>query len=1577
MSGKRRGVRRRTASVLLLTALVVVITLAWTGTALADRWTDISDQQWINSYGVTASQAATVADGYADGTFKPARAVTRGQFAKMVVDGFGVAPANPPSPTFRDVARGSTFYTWIEGGVAAGLISGFGDGTYKPGNNISRQQSNSILGAYLSKRELSTTGSIAGRNGTYTSLNAWYTAEGTTILAQFADGTSVASVHRQYTAYLVMRDIVKGSNNRLTPGTNLNRAQAVALILRTKAATFDGGNPPTVTSVSPTGQTGVTGGTPVTITGTNFTGATAVRFGNASATGVVVVNSTTITCLSPSNNVGVYDVTVTTPAGTSSPVGTANDYSYGMPTITGLSPKGQLTTAAGTEVTISGVNLTGATAVRFGNALATNVVVVSSSTITCLSPSNNIGVYDVTVTTPVGTSSPAGTANDYSYGLPTITALNPTGQGTAAAGTAVTITGTNLAGATQVKFGNALATNVTVVNSTTITCLSPANNLGVYEVTVTTPMGTSPTEGTANDYTYGASKFAVTMSGGTTLLSAAAKTAGTPFTVRVTAQDASGNPVPGYTGTVSLTSTSFSGTVTATITTGGYVDNITITPTVAGTDRRITAMDSKVTTANASGDFTVVAGPLNKFGVTMSGGTTALSAADKVADKAFQVRVTAQDQWGNTVTTYTGTVALTSNAFAGTVSATISTGGFVNGISITPTVLGTNDRFISASQGAITTTNASGYFTVKSGVPDKFLVTMSGGTTPLSAAVKPAGTAFKVRVTAQYTNGTTVNSYQGTVNLTSNAFSGTVTATITTGGYVDNVTITPVFGGTADRYIKAADATTTTDPASAMFTVTDGVTTFGITTSGSPTQRLGDVDPLTAGQTYYVRVTALDIYGDPVPYFTGTVALTSNAFAGTVNAVISSNGLVGDIAITPTIVGTNRYITATSGPLSTNNASGNFEVTGTGNTVRYKVTQSNQPTATLGDIDPLNAGQDYYVRVTALDQYGNVDTTNDNKVTLTSSAWAQVLPVAVEAQLADGIADGVNIFPTLTGNNHKITASDSTVTTLDASGTFTVTGGVTKFAVVTDATPTKQLSQVDPLPAGTPVGIRVIAQNASGVTMEFYEGEVTLSSNAFGEDVKLMITAGGFENGVITPTTAGTHYISVTDRSLTTSNASGSFVVSGGVTHFSITYAGGSGTEELSTQDQEAGTPFNIQIRAMTTGDVVVTSYNGPVTITSNAFSGPLPGTHNLTNGVLTGIEVMPTIAGKDRIITVTDGAVTTNSAKFLVNPGPLDHFLVTMSGGTTPLSAVAKTAGTSFAVRVTAQDSSNNTIKDYTGTVDLTSGAFDGNVTATISANGYVDTIAILPTHSGTHQIGANSIPYGGTVNDLDASGDFFVNPGPADHFSVTQSGTGNPIGGQTAGVPFLVRVTALDLYDNVATGFTGAVSLTSNAFLETVPVTITTGGMAGDISVTPKVALDNRVIYATASGIPTGVASNSFNVVPGTAVKLLVFLPGETSAPGTTTGKTGTLNPMYKNVPFNITVWAVDANWNKVTGGTALVAITSSNPGATLPPSPADLVGGEQVFSITMSDDGNITATDTDGTPLLPYTTVSINLP
>ncbi len=87
--------------------------------------------------------------------------------------------------------------------------------------------------------------------------------------------------------------------------------------------------------------------------------------------------------------------------------------------------------------------------------------------------------------------------------LPTVTSLDVT-TGIGTGGTAITITGTNFTGATSVTFGGNLATGVTVVNSTTITCTTPAFNVDnvnstLVAVAVTTPSGTGSL---SNAYTF-------------------------------------------------------------------------------------------------------------------------------------------------------------------------------------------------------------------------------------------------------------------------------------------------------------------------------------------------------------------------------------------------------------------------------------------------------------------------------------------------------------------------------------------------------------------------------------------------------------------------------------------------------------------------------------------------------------------------------------------------------------------------------------------------------------------------------------------------------------------------------------------------------------------------------------------------------------------------------------------------------------------------------------------------------------------------------------------------------------------
>nr|WP_308343867.1 IPT/TIG domain-containing protein [Streptomyces sp. MK37H] len=239
---------------------------------------------------------------------------------------------------------------------------------------------------------------------------------------------------------------------------------------------------PVLASVSP-GQGPVGGGNTVTLMGSGFTGATAVRFGSTPASSFTVVSATQITAVAPAGS-GTVQVTVTGPGGTSSGVA----YSYvavAVPVLASVSP-GQGPVGGGNTVTLIGSGLTGVTAVTFGSTPALSFTVVSATQITAVAPPGAAGPVQITVTGPGGTSNGV----TYFYvGVPTLTGASPA-QGPTSGGTTVTLTGTNLLGATAVRFGAVNATSFTVVSATQITAVAPPG-VTTVQITVTGPGGTS------------------------------------------------------------------------------------------------------------------------------------------------------------------------------------------------------------------------------------------------------------------------------------------------------------------------------------------------------------------------------------------------------------------------------------------------------------------------------------------------------------------------------------------------------------------------------------------------------------------------------------------------------------------------------------------------------------------------------------------------------------------------------------------------------------------------------------------------------------------------------------------------------------------------------------------------------------------------------------------------------------------------------------------------------------------------------------------------------------------------------
>ncbi|HYV31763.1 MAG TPA: hypothetical protein VEO53_11750, partial [Candidatus Binatia bacterium] len=133
---------------------------------------------------------------------------------------------------------------------------------------------------------------------------------------------------------------------------------------------------------------------------------------------------------------------------------------------------------------------------------------------------------------------------------------------------------------------------------------------------------------------------------------------------------------------------------------------------------------------------------------------------------------------------------------------------------------------------------------------------------------------------------------------------------------------------------------------------------------------------------------------------------------------------------------------------------------------------------------------------------------------------------------------------------------------------------------------------------------------------------------------------------------------------------------------------------------------------------------------------------------------------------------------------------------------------------------------------------------------------------------------------------------------------------------------------------------------------------GLVSFTNLSHNVATTISIDFAN-SGL-AGATSASVVVSPSAFSKLQLLAPGETAAPGTASGKSGTPNSQSAATPFSVTVNAADPYWNIVNTNDT-VAITSSDLNAALPASAA-LVSGAKSLSVTLKTAGSATLTASD---------------
>lgn len=107
-------------------------------------FTDVDISHWAFEE-IEILVAGGIVAGYPDGLFKPSNSISRAEFVKMTMDGMGLSKKSHYSGYFKDVPITHWAWPYIESAYDMGLINGYEDGRFLPGNNMKRVEMVVIL----------------------------------------------------------------------------------------------------------------------------------------------------------------------------------------------------------------------------------------------------------------------------------------------------------------------------------------------------------------------------------------------------------------------------------------------------------------------------------------------------------------------------------------------------------------------------------------------------------------------------------------------------------------------------------------------------------------------------------------------------------------------------------------------------------------------------------------------------------------------------------------------------------------------------------------------------------------------------------------------------------------------------------------------------------------------------------------------------------------------------------------------------------------------------------------------------------------------------------------------------------------------------------------------------------------------------------------------------------------------------------------------------------------------------------------------------------------------------------------
>ncbi|NQX45439.1 S-layer homology domain-containing protein [Paenibacillus tritici] len=112
----------------------------------ASNFTDVSGAHWANKY-IGAAAGAGLMNGYSDGTFRPNAKISRSELATLITRAFKLTGTG--STSFKDVKKEAWYYNSIDALASNKIITGYEDSTFKPAKDITRAEFATVVSRLL------------------------------------------------------------------------------------------------------------------------------------------------------------------------------------------------------------------------------------------------------------------------------------------------------------------------------------------------------------------------------------------------------------------------------------------------------------------------------------------------------------------------------------------------------------------------------------------------------------------------------------------------------------------------------------------------------------------------------------------------------------------------------------------------------------------------------------------------------------------------------------------------------------------------------------------------------------------------------------------------------------------------------------------------------------------------------------------------------------------------------------------------------------------------------------------------------------------------------------------------------------------------------------------------------------------------------------------------------------------------------------------------------------------------------------------------------------------------------------